>query len=68
MADWGDIFSGVIDVIQGQPYGGYGGSQTFAPPVNVPTTVTPTPINPVTGKPICKRRRRRRLLDRKSVV
>ncbi len=71
--DWGDIFSGVVDVIQGQPVGGGGGTGYVPPgmgfgaqyPVDpgsqLPSTVV---VDTRTGqvKGPCRRRRRRRLL------
>lgn len=69
MADWGDIFSGVVDVIQGQPYGGnQPAAGGFVPggigiPPGPGTLITAAgEIDPKTGKLKCKRRRRRRLL------
>lgn len=64
--DWGGIASGVIDVIQGQPYGGYPSSSFVGPLPGVangsavPAKVT---VDTKTGAIThCKRRRRRRLL------
>mgnify|MGYP007092448045 CR=1 FL=1 len=63
--DWGAVLNAGIDAAQGQRPGGV----TYAtPPIQgyvapVPgVTSTPVEIDPKTGKPKCKRRRRRRLL------
>lgn len=65
---WGDIFSGAIDIWQGQNVGG-GVPAGMAPPSSYVPMPGPLPsplpgvrIDPRTGKPVCKRRRRRRLL------
>lgn len=57
--DWGDLASGVIDVFQGQQYGG---NQQLPYVASAPTPRTVT-VDTQTGKVTpCKRRRRRRLL------
>ena len=61
MASFWDFVNPIIDVAQGQQPGGqnFVGGPYAGPPgmVNAPVQ-----INPRTGRPICKRRRRRRLL------
>jgi len=64
--DWGDIIGGAaVDIIQDWTGGG---TPTFVPPTfagpssGAPVINPTVQINPATGKPVCKRRRRRRLL------
>jgi len=60
MASFWDFVNPIIDVAQGQNPGGQqfvGGPPGYGGMVNAPVQ-----INPRTGRPVCKRRRRRRLL------
>jgi len=57
MASFWDFVNPIIDVAQGQAPGQFVGGPYGVGPVNAPVQ-----INPRTGRPVCKRRRRRRLL------
>ena len=65
--DWGAVASGAIDIMQGQAVGGGPATYGAVPPMAYGPAPAVAPvgaveIDPRTGKPKCKRRRRRRLL------
>lgn len=63
MPSFWDYASDVVDVFQGQAPGGASLQRPYSGPYMGPTTPTgQVRIDPRTGRPVCKRRRRRRLL------